>query len=188
MEGLQDHLRGRRRRGRGDDSAVNGRLTALILMMSRHILTQYFLFFPTKTFSFLRWVHVVRGWGTCRELKYIPPPPPPTNCHTLLEGKGDSIFLYLSLYLLSIPFSLISLPFFLQVFNGLFLYLSCPHNLLFISFAPILAKGWLMDLTGEGTVDKWGEKNDNSWVLEPGQGRRFKVWTKFSTLSTLFFF
>ena len=84
--------------------------------------------------------------------KLTPPPPDPTNCHTLLGEGGGSLFIYLSLSLLYITFSLISLPFFSYVFNGL--YLSCHHTLLSLSVAPRLAKVWGMELRGEGAVDK----------------------------------
>ena len=82
-----------------------------------------------------------RGGG-----KLYPPPLllPPVK----LSGGGGVISFYLSLSLLSIPFSLLYLPFFILFFYGL--YLSCLHNILSLSFAPLLTKVWGMAPRGKG--------------------------------------
>ena len=100
-----------------------------------------------------------------------------------------SLSLFLSLYLFisifSLSLSLYSLyPFFRFVFDGI--SLSCHHTLLFLSFAHLLTKGWGMARWERVLWTRGWRENDNSWVLEPGWLYRYKVWTQFSTLSTLF--
>ena len=77
------------------------RLMTLTSMMLQRILTWYYLFLTTKTFSFLQGVGVVRGWGRVwGEESYTPYPSNPTNCHTLLGGKEGYLFISLSLSLI----------------------------------------------------------------------------------------
>ena len=142
MEVRRGRRHDRLRRGRGDDGvvAVNSnarrrlRSTPQTSIILRHILTRYSIFFPTKTFSFLRGVGVVRRCGAREVREDIPSPPP-------------------------IPFSLLSLPFFLMFFYGI--SLSCPQTLLSLSFAPIFTKGWGITPRGEGAVDKGRGGNEN---------------------------
>ena len=184
----------------------------MTLMMLQHILNWHYLFFPTKTFYFLRVIGVVRRWRARGERHAIPNPTPHSYhlSHSLGEGvEGLSLSLYLSLYYLSlfrslffylllsifcslflslfclhlslsfyisfllfcsfflslpqylsIPSSLIFLPFFLPIFYVI--SLSCNHNPLSLSFGSLLTKRWGMALREEGDSEKGGKQNEIS--------------------------
>ena len=118
MEGHQGR-RGIRHHRRGEDSAVKGgrhqRSRPLTSMILQHILNRYSLFSPTKTFSFLWGLGVVRGGGSVGGWEAIPPPPsPPTTSHTIFR-RGGSLSLFFSLFYLSLSFYSLY-PFFFYFF------------------------------------------------------------------------
>ena len=96
-----------------------------------------------------------------------------------------SLFLSWSLSLFSLSLSLYSL----YPFSSCFFMLSLSLVLTLLSLSPP-PPFWPM----YGVCPQWerlmwtrkGKGNDNSWVLEPGQGDRYKFRTQFSTLSILF--
>ena len=69
----------------------------LTLIILRHILTWYSLFFYKKTFLFFSGVTCVTGVGGAWETGRYTPSTPRTPCHTLFDGEG-----YLSLSVLSL--------------------------------------------------------------------------------------